>query len=68
MAFVRIKGLDGLLYVPEHDGGAKKHPCEDCFSCQMCSDNRCALCLKAASCTKARQQTPDPSPDPTEDR
>lgn len=24
---------------------AKKHPCPDCFSCQFCSDDRCAICL-----------------------
>ena len=23
----------------------KKYPCEDCFSCQFCSDERCAVCL-----------------------
>ena len=23
----------------------KKHPCDDCFSCQFCSDERCAMCL-----------------------
>lgn len=23
----------------------KKYPCEDCFSCQFCSDERCAMCL-----------------------
>lgn len=47
MGFIRMEGVQGLVYVPEPDGKAKKHPCEDCFSCQMCSDNRCDLCLKA---------------------
>lgn len=23
----------------------KKHPCDDCFNCQFCSDERCTLCL-----------------------
>ena len=50
MAFIRMKGVEGLVYVPQDDGGLKKHPCEDCYFCQWCSDNRCGLCLKAQSC------------------
>jgi hypothetical protein len=50
MAFIRMKGVEGLVYVPQDDGGLKKHPCEDCYFCQWCSDNRCDLCLKAKSC------------------
>ncbi|HLE87563.1 MAG TPA: hypothetical protein VI727_07840 [Candidatus Brocadiaceae bacterium] len=23
----------------------KKYLCDDCFSCQFCSDERCAICL-----------------------
>ena len=46
MGFVRIEGFKGLVYVPEQKGGLKKHPCPDCYSCQFCSDERCALCRK----------------------
>lgn len=49
MAFVRMKGIDGLVFVPEDTGAAKKHPCADCYRCQWCSDNRCALCLRNTS-------------------
>ncbi|TLD39912.1 MAG: hypothetical protein JETT_3823 [Candidatus Jettenia ecosi] len=31
----------------------KKYPCDDCFSCQFCSDERCSMCL--CSKHKARQ-------------
>jgi len=47
MAFVRKKGVPGLVYVPDNDGGAKKHPCADCHFCQWCSDERCRMCLKS---------------------
>ncbi len=46
MKFERMPGIEGLVYVPqEQPTDRKKHPCRDCFQCQMCSDNRCALCL-----------------------
>ncbi len=41
-------GLPGKCFVPPADA-QRKHPCRDCFSCQWCSDDRCALC-------RARQQ------------
>jgi hypothetical protein len=47
MGFIWMKGIEGLVYVPEDTGSAKKHPCRDCFRCQWCSDNRCELCLRA---------------------
>ncbi|MHB8707432.1 MAG: hypothetical protein ACYC9I_01005 [Desulfuromonadales bacterium] len=31
------------------DTPEKKHPCPDCHQCQWCSDDRCRLCLRAAS-------------------
>ncbi|HOO39413.1 MAG TPA: hypothetical protein PLV78_13925 [Deltaproteobacteria bacterium] len=52
MAFVRMKGVKGLVYVPEENSGLKKHPCKDCYACQMCSDSRCMLCLKEEPCIK----------------
>lgn len=54
MAFVRMKGVEGLVFVPDRDETAKKYPCEDCFYCQWCSDNRCALCLTSKSCSRTR--------------
>ncbi len=45
MPFIRIAGVTGKVYSPEPcDKSWKKHDCEDCFSCQMCSDDRCRLC------------------------
>ena len=45
MAFVRVPGLSGKVYVPGPCPAAlKKHPCRDCFDCQRCSDDRCSLC------------------------
>jgi len=32
----------------------KKHPCPDCTFCQWCSDDRCALCLRADSCCRKK--------------
>ncbi len=46
MPFIRYPGLEGKIYVP--DGATadpKKHPCRDCYACQMCSDGRCRSCL-----------------------
>lgn len=45
MAFIRICGVVGKVYVPDQ-AGPKKHNCKDCFVCQMCSDDRCRSCLK----------------------
>jgi len=56
MAFVRMKGIEGLMYVPEENGGVKKHPCKDCYACQMCSDNRCALCRREVNCNKSQTE------------
>lgn len=59
MAFIRMKGVEGLVYVPEDDGSPKKHPCKDCYFCQWCSDNRCDLCLKSKTCKKKIQGQTD---------
>lgn len=46
MPFVKVPGLKGRLYVPEtNDKTLKKHPCKDCHACQVCSDDRCSVCL-----------------------
>ncbi len=45
MPFIRIAGLEGKVFVPETEPERrKKHPCKDCHFCQMCTDDRCALC------------------------
>lgn len=54
MGFIRMKGVEGLLYVPDENGDAKKHPCTDCHFCQWCSDNRCSLCLNQEPCREGR--------------
>ena len=56
MPFVTRPGLNGKIYIPEQPPGKKKHNCETCFSCQVCSDDRCNLCLEqtgedAVSCS-----------------
>lgn len=45
MAWINVPGLTGNVYVPD-DGGQllKKHPCEACFACQWCDENRCHVC------------------------
>ena len=48
MPFVSRSGLNGKIYVPEQLSGQKKHNCQNCFSCQVCSDDRCRLCLGPA--------------------
>ena len=54
MAFVKVNGLKGSVYVPEKspDDVKKQHVCKDCYACQMCSDTRCVLCLDQKTCTK----------------
>jgi hypothetical protein len=46
MPFADLPDGTGKVYIPEKiQGGRQKHPCPDCFSCQLCSDDRCARCL-----------------------
>lgn len=49
MAFIKIEGFTGNIYVPEKNPGRKKHQCRDCYSCQFCDDERCRLCLDKTS-------------------
>jgi len=58
MAWTTISNLKGRLYIPDYGDIGKKHTCSDCFACQNCSDDRCAVC------TSMQQETP---PDPTGD-
>jgi hypothetical protein len=46
MPFITLPEIKGKIYVPEQDAlFLKKHTCSNCFSCQMCSDDRCSSCL-----------------------
>ena len=59
MPFVSAPGLKGKIYVPEDSReGDKKHPCQDCFVCQHCSDDRCGVCLNSRPCSGTRQLHP----------
>ncbi len=44
MAFIRIEGVDGKVFVPDLSPEPKKHPCPGCFECARCSDDRCRVC------------------------
>ena len=51
MPFTAVRGLKGKVYVPaQPKEGIRKHPCKDCYSCQVCSDERCSVCLSQKSC------------------
>ena len=51
MPFETIPGLKGKVYVPETQAQIpKKHPCWDCYCCQMCSDDRCNVCRGYQHC------------------
>ena len=55
MPFITMKGIDGLVYVPDTESlSDKKHPCPDCESCQHCSDARCKICLGKNGCKKTK--------------
>ena len=45
MAWQRVPGLSGKVFIPEcQSEGKKKNPCPDCFACQQCSEERCRVC------------------------
>jgi len=51
MPFVTVPGLKGKVYIPDDKPEcSKKHPCRDCYSCQMCSDDRCEVCRDHGAC------------------
>jgi hypothetical protein len=67
MTWVKIRGLDGLVWQPDpQPANERKHNCRDCFSCQMCSDTRCAQCLnrKQGGCGKRGKGTCGKRPQP----
>ena len=56
MPFIKVTGLEGKVFVPVQDMRApKKHPCADCFSCQMCTDDRCELCREGTNVECAKK-------------
>ena len=65
MAWITVPGLAGKVYQP--DGWRperRKHPCEDCFNCQNCGEDRCSVCraedneLPDRSCLLQRLSSP----------
>lgn len=47
MPFISVPGLKGKVYVPEAPPDVrKKHNCPDCYTCQMCCDDRCGVCRR----------------------
>jgi hypothetical protein len=53
MAYYTIPGFEAKVFAPEtnHCEG-RKYNCADCFSCQMCSDERCNTCINKVNCRK----------------
>ena len=45
MPFVSHPGLPGKVFVPIFNPEiTRKHHCRDCFSCQLCGEDRCQVC------------------------
>jgi len=60
MPFETVPGLRGKVYMPEpQTASPKKYACRDCYSCQMCSDDRCSLCRRQRDCDCDRMCTLD---------
>jgi len=47
MGLTKITGFKGKVFIPDEEPAVRKHNCKDCFVCQMCSDERCEVCLKS---------------------
>jgi hypothetical protein len=52
MAFIRIEGVEGKVFVPDLSPEPKKHPCPGCFECARCSDDRCRVCRSGSETDK----------------
>jgi hypothetical protein len=60
MPFIDLPDGRGKLYVPQPPQGRRKRPCPDCFACQWCSDERCAVCRPARQpLIKPHETVPD---------
>lgn len=61
MAWKKVPGLNGSVYVPESPPGRpRKHPCADCFSCQLCSDERCGVCREGREDCRQKSKVKSP--------
>ena len=49
MSFKKLPDNLGLVYVPDCKPEKKKNPCQDCFSCQWCGNERCRICREKSS-------------------
>ena len=58
MAWQTVPGLAGKLYTPEHLCRGKQQRCPDCFACQQCSPERCAVCVPATEAVPAKFKSP----------
>lgn len=60
MPFITLPDIKGKIYVPEQDAlSLKKHSCGGCFSCQMCSDDRCSICLPKSTGERRNRRSPN---------
>jgi hypothetical protein len=60
LTFIVIPGVKGKVFKPEERFDLpKKHPCKNCYSCQLCSDDRCSLCRTSQSCAKEFRPSDD---------
>ncbi|MFZ1984071.1 MAG: hypothetical protein WAU91_06635 [Desulfatitalea sp.] len=57
MAWQTVPGLAGKVYTPECRSAHKKKCCPDCFTCQQCSDERCAVCGPAPVCGHPKRKS-----------
>lgn len=60
--FQPVAGLPGKVYVPK-PCGPRKHPCDECFSCQWCGDARCSVCRRGGSEPGRPADTPNQETD-----
>jgi len=60
MGFVRMPGIEGKVYVPETapPQQTRKHDCGDCYTCQMCGDERCSVCRGGRPCSRENPSEP----------
>lgn len=60
--FAPAEGFPGKVFVPgQRSETRRKHPCRQCFFCQMCGDDRCALCLTPPTgCCRPVEEPPLP--------
>jgi hypothetical protein len=54
MSFEKLPDNLGMIYIPDDSKMKNKNPCQDCFSCQWCGNERCRLCREKAPPTKKK--------------